>query len=284
MKRKKLGLTSLLVTAALYCTTSCDTREDWFKEEGEGATFVFQTGSRSDTLDLSGVRHIDYDLRLVRFEGSWAYSDTIDLNVIGYTNRVNLPSRVGNFTSVNSEGVMVKCHQNPDGDLNLYYAQGYINTYFFDSDTSAAVLGNTRLRVVLKDVFDNEYNCYVQVRVLGDCPPVPVLEVKAVDGKPMERTFSMKGSYDKDGSVVKYEYCFDGNTVNYRAGDNRFDFIEGKWQSGKAAYGGTYITATAIDEVNHAFQETGEHTVCYRCMDNLGAWSTWKKQSITINE
>lgn len=271
---------------AVCCSalSGCDTREDWFKKEGEGATFVFQTGSRSDTLDLSGVRHIDYGLRLVRFEGSWAYSDTLDLNVMGYSNRVNLPSRVDYITQDNSDEINVKCDMRPDGGMNLYYAKGYRNTYLFDSDTSAAVLGNTRLRAVLKDVFDNEYNCYVLVSVYGDCPPVPVLEVKAVDGKPMERTFSMKGSYDRDGSVAKYEYCFDGNTVTYRKTDNRFDFIEGVWQSGKAAYGGTYITATAIDEVNHAFQETGEHTVCYRCMDNLGAWSTWKKQTITITE
>ena len=62
----------------------------------------------------------------------------------------------------------------------------------------------------------------------------------------------------------------------------RFDLEEGPWQSGKAAYGGTYITATSLSSVNHSFQTTGEHTVYYRCMDDMGIWSMWYSKKINV--
>lgn len=287
MKRKKLGLTSLLVTAALYCTTSCDTREDWFKEEGEGATFVVVSGNRIDTIDCLSAKAIDYYLyhNFMNKSTKYAFSDSLYLDVYGITGKSTAATIVG----INSEkeyNTRVPLRTSWDGNEKMFfhYLYNLKEEDVFDSDTSAMVIASSLLRFEIKDIFDNIYALHVRVHLVGDCPPIPVLKVKEIAGHPKERTLSLADSYDKDGVVTKYEFCIDGNIASYKNYDNRFDEFSGVWQSGKAAYGGTYITATTISEVNHAFQETGEHIVYYRCMDNKGAWSTWKKEIINIVE
>lgn len=152
----------------------------------------------------------------------------------------------------------------------------------FASDTAPALITKPTMLVDLYLGLNDKRSFYFTVSLWGDCPPMPVLEVGAVDGHPMERVLSMAKSYDKDGFVQKYEFCIDGNIAPYNVKSPRFEAIEGVWQSGKAAYGGTYIVATALSEVRHAFQSEGEHTIYYRCMDNAGGWSTWKKETIEV--
>jgi hypothetical protein len=117
---------------------------------------------------------------------------------------------------------------------------------------------------------------------LGDIAPVPLLEIKDVDGNPMEKAFDLSKSYDKDGSVEKFEFCIDGEIVDYNS--PAFDCRQDLAPAGKGAYGGTYITSTSLREVKHAFQKEGEHVVYYRCMDNLGLWSLWYNVLITVNK
>lgn len=116
----------------------------------------------------------------------------------------------------------------------------------------------------------------------GPCPPTPKLDVIDVEGNPFEKILSMANSFDKDGEVMKYEFCIDGNVLPYKYSVNRFDFFEGMWQAGKSAYGGDYITATERSEIKYEFQTKGEHKVYYRCMDNLYVWSTWKCETVRI--
>lgn len=164
------------------------------------------------------------------------------------------------------------------------WANYQVHNHLFASDTAPALISKTMMVVDLNLGLYDKRNLYFTASLWGDCPPMPVLEVGAVDGHPMERVLSMAKSYDKDGFVQKYEFCIDGNIAPYNVQSPRFEEIEGVWQSGKAAYGGTYIVATALSEVRHAFQSEGEHTIYYRCMDNAGGWSTWREEIIIINK
>ena len=161
-----------------------------------------------------------------------------------------------------------------------------VSSNWFNNDGSAKELYKTTIAIVYhmdaESFYDPIRKVYVNLTVWSDNSPVPVLEVKPISGQPMARTLSMKESYDVDGEVKKYEYCIDGNVMQYTHNDLHFDLVSGYWQSGKAAYGGTYITATEMSEVNHVFQSKGTHNIYYRCMDDLGAWSKWELSTIEI--
>ena len=167
-----------------------------------------------------------------------------------------------------------------ENDYTLISGITHDEVQLFDSDTSARQLGYRYYIIVYGDLFWNEYPIRVKVNIIGNIAPIPVI---AISGEGMERKIDLGNSYDKDGSVSKYEVCIDGNIIEYRKNENRYEQREGYWQGGKAAYGGVYITATSINVFNHVFQETGKHTIYYRCLDNEGAWSTWKKEIITID-
>ena len=117
---------------------------------------------------------------------------------------------------------------------------------------------------------------------MGNITPIPVLEIKNVEGNTMEKTISLSKSYDKDGSVEKYEYCIDGEIRDYDF--PIYDCDPTGVPAGKGAYGGTYITSTEQSEIKHAFQKEGSHVVYYRCMDNLGLWSLWYNALITVKK
>lgn len=271
--------------------TGCDTRDDWFQKEGEGATFIIETGDRKDTIDIAGMRYVEYTVNLLRVEEMNIFSDTLNVKVQGLTNKTQLPSTIAHMyderDTQNTPSSMNFDHEaQPDGSWNLYYRYGYRSGFsLFQNDipaTEKPVIGYTHKRFMLKDIFNNEYYGFLRITFRGDCAPIPKLQVLDVEGKPMEKTLSLKGSRDPDGTITKYEYCIDGNIAKYRETDYRFETVKGVWQGGKAAYGGTYVTATSFDEINHAFQEAGEHTVYYRCMDNLGAWSMWEEEKVVI--
>lgn len=166
------------------------------------------------------------------------------------------------------------------------FEENCVSSNWFNNDGSARELYKTTIAIAYRMDGESHYDpirkVYVNLTVWSDNSPVPVLEVKPISGQPMARTLSMKESYDIDGEVQKYEYCIDGNVMQYTHNDLHFDLVTGVWQSGKAAYGGTYITATELSEVNHVFQSKGTHNIYYRCMDDLGAWSKWELSTIEI--
>lgn len=293
------------ILGALTCAiilSSCDTRDDWFKDNCEEVVFYFVCpDGRVDTLDGNNPHMLEYTMR-VDSVTSKAYLETIGYQVyceiLGEKQRVrpysihpiddpySLSVTIGEF-SVGGSYMF-----NRD-DYTTFGGSGEISNYhLFDSDTSAKQIGSAIFLEGFTDAFDNEYYIKIKINVIGNIPPIPIIEVS---GEGMERTISLKESYDKDGSVSKYEVCIDGNIVEYSMYDNRYEkydipsweggeriVLDQYWQGGKAAYGGTYITATSISVFNHVFQEPGKHTIYYRCMDNEGAWSTWRKEDIEV--
>lgn len=295
------------ILGALTCAfilSSCDTRDDWFKDNCEEVYFYFVCpDGRIDTVDGKKPHMLEYTTR-VDSVAMKAYLETIGYQVyceeLGEKYRIrpfsinpindphSLTVTVGEFTLGGSYMFNRDDYTSFGGSADL------TNCHLFDSDTSAKQIGNAIFLEGFMDKFDNEYYIKIKINVIGNIPPIPVIEVS---GDGMERMISLKESYDKDGSVSKYEVCIDGNIVEYSKNENRYEKFGAEWissrqlvapdqywQGGKAAYGGTYITSTSISVFNHVFQEPGKHTIYYRCMDNEGAWSTWKKEIVELDK
>ena len=287
-----LGLSAMMFV-------SCDTRENIFEEiEKNGVVVVKSADGRTDTLSFSqNNAKTNYDFHVERVDHGTMYFDTLWLDyffvrekvgeksfeniypprLLGTTDQLDLPI---SYPLEQGSNKWEGCNKWADYDLWITTNERH---GCFDSDTAAKKVSTIRLEQDLWVRWGHEVRVYFTVTLWGDCPPMPVLEVSDVEGHPMERVLSLKKSYDKDGEVKKYEYCIDGNVVEYQKTDDRFESKEGIWQGGKAAYGGTYIIATDKDEVKHAFQTEGRHMIYYRCMDNLGAWSTWRSEEISVN-
>ena len=294
------------ILGALTCAiilSSCDTRDDWFKDNCEEVYFYFVCpDGRIDTVDGQKPHMLEYTTR-VREVNTAIHLDTISFQTycetIGERKLIKPDSiyQTGkyswNFTHVGGFRIICEYIFNRDNYTTFLGAGESNDIQLFDSDTTAKQIGKVTYIGKYSDAFGNQYTIMIKLNVIGNIPPIPVIEVS---GDGMERTINLKQSYDKDGSISKYEICIDGNIVEYSKNDNRYEEFNARWvssklvapdqywQGGKAAYGGTYITATSINVFNHVFQEPGKHTIYYRCMDNEGAWSTWKEKTIEISK
>lgn len=283
---------------------SCDSREDWFAKNGEGATIVVKTSKfpgtpyhvqpesmeiyRCDTITPGDNKLLVYDVKLsdvLESSPGWLYlrSEKLHFDISGYGIKSNKSLYITDisYNSDNESPRLITNEISENDFRNLGFGGSTASlSQTLRSDTAATLLNSSDIYLHYEDVFGNKNTFHVKLHFWGDVPPIPVLDVENVDGNPMEKTLSMKGSYDKDGSIVKYEYCIDGNVIT-SYGNGTYD-ADTYARSGEGAYGGTYITATSLDEVKHAFQTAGEHTIYYRCMDNVGVWSAWKKKTINL--
>lgn len=296
--RKNLAL--IMIAVGLLGLSACDSREDWFDKNAPRPDLVVTIGDKVDTLTNSDSRIIEVDLHVKNLVDYCLYTDTVDLKISGLSDGKGVPLRhiftfcaeAGERKSISDkgDGYSYTCFitdndypRSPDvfKELNCkLHAQ--VGPYSFVSDTSARVETNTS-SFMIRDAFDEDYFYTVKINIIGDIPPTPVLKVQRLDYN-YEYNLSLEESYDRDGKVTKYEWCIDGNIVPYDVKDYRFEHKNGAWQAGQAAYGGKYVKATTINSISHNFQSPGEHTVYYRCMDNLGAWSMWYSQTINVEE
>lgn len=302
MKKDRLIMRYLsFILFLLIGLTSCDTREDWFAKEGEGATFIIKSCK-------TAIKDFEYDDKKYEFRNDTIYSDNssrvVEINLridkIEWTDDRYNPGFTydSELLNLDVEGLGQKVCRSQYSDRNVTtdrmepeFVIDYKNRFRFVSyhegapttsnDTiKAPVLNTAHMIMEVEDVFRNKYYCHIKINCLGDIAPMPVLEIKDIDGNPMEKVLSLSKSHDKDGKVVKYEYCIDSEVRMYEL--PTYDCDPKGVPAGKGAYGGTYITSTELSEVKHAFQKKGEHIVYYRCMDNLGLWSLWGYKIVTI--
>lgn len=297
---KQILVSAFGICLSVYGFTSCDSREDWFAKEGEGATFIIKSCKsawwedgvqyefRNDTVYSDNNRVVEYNVKvnevyLDKYDRKFNYaSECVHLDIEGLGGKVEMVKKFE-----------VDLKKNMTTDFPEPYIVHIQNTHWYNfrdlaglpttnTDTIAPIFNTAHVVIELEDSFRNKIYCHVKINCLGDIAPVPVLEIRDVEGNPMEKVFDLSKSYDKDGSVEKYEFCIDGEIVDYK--NPAFDCRQDLAPAGKGAYGGTYITSTTLSEVKHAFQNEGSHVVYYRCMDNLGLWSLWYNVLITVNK
>ena len=297
MKKDRLTMRYLsFILFLLIGFTSCDTREDWFAKEGEDVTFVVKTykvdrsylnenpdkyAFRNDTVYCHNSRVVTYDLQVIYLNSTGYGSLSLGIDIEGIGQKVENES--------GSEWSITSTYTSPELSCDYYGMEddrhkeihfvGLHEIPGVKNDTTAILLNTANIVMELRDAFRNKVYCHVKVNLWSDIPPIPVMEIKDIDESSMEKVLSLSKSYDKDGSISKYEYCIDGNVRDYKY--PKFE-IENDCCGGKGAYGGTYITSTEQSEIKHAFQKKGEHIVFYRCMDNLGLWSLWNSVTVTI--
>lgn len=308
----KIFRTIMGTVCCLLALASCDTRDELYTEDIRNGQCIIEINGHRDTVPgyySKGKDGVVYDLyprTLSAFMGYCEY-DTVDVKlyalVLGKEYRLDFyspfynPDDVTGNIDLKRGYDIVEYTDTPRGyQFHTFrlYTKIKISEQVsvFQSDTSSVLLGG-----YLEGLYhyglnrdmdpegqnDDEYfRAYINFRLWGPCPPTSVLDVVDVEGNPYEKRISMSRSHDKDGKVVKYEYCIDGNVRTYGPRDNRFDFFDGPWQAGQSAYGGDYITATEISEINYEFQTKGAHKIYYRCMDDMFIWSTWKCETIII--
>ena len=292
-----LGFILVLLTVL----SSCDSREDWFAREDDGATFIIKSSKsawmefdkkyefRNDTIYSDNNRVVELNVKINKIEwdddrynpGFLYSSESLYLDIEGFGQKISRSRH--SDRNVTTDRIEPHLTSHDEGSWFVFMNALGGSAPTTSNDTSKApVLNTAHVILELENAFQNKIYCHVKINCLGDIVPHPVMEIKDVDGSPMEKVLDLSKSYDKDGSVVKYEYCIDGEIVEYSL--PTFDCDPAGVPAGKGAYGGTYITSTEFSEVRHSFQTEGEHIVYYRCMDNLGLWSVWNNVLITINK
>lgn len=273
----------VLILVLLIGLSSCDSREDWFKENSEGPDLIVTVNGVTDTILKGESRCVTIDLHSIKLDDACLYTDTVNLNITGGD---GIPMSRAYFNGMPLQHMRDYCKTNGDTvtvSISHYYGVTEDVSYF-ESDTTAKLLETNKTEMWVVDAFDNREYYNIIINIYGPIPPTPVLKVEKLKDN-YEYVLSLEDSYDRDGKVQKYEWCIDGNIVSYSDTDNRFEYKrKGNWKAGQAAYGGKYITATALSSINHSFQTTGEHTVYYRCMDDMGIWSMWYSQKINVEE
>jgi len=262
---------------------SCDTREDWFEKNSDGPDLIVTINGKTDTIFKGESRSIIVDLHSKWIDRKVMYTDTVTLTIMGGNENAIVPMRRIHF-----EGLQLRMSDHYQSEANVvnamvshYYGVPTSGEVYFENDTSAVLLEVQKGQIWADDEFQNREYYNIIVNIYGPIPPTPFLQIEKLEEN-SEYRLSLDMSFDKDGKVSKYEWCIDGNIVSYSITDNRFEHVKGNWQSGKAAYGGTYITATTLSSINHSFQTAGEHTVYYRCMDDMGIWSMWYSEKINV--
>lgn len=271
------------ILVLLVGLSSCDSREDWFEHNSEFPDLIVDINGKTDTIRQGDLRKIVVNLKTTREDrGIIFFTDTINLTLKGIGEKGAFPLHGAQINGVKITGGYSEIRNDNELYMQLYRVFGDDEYNLFDSDTSACLLETCVGQIYMLDKFANEQYYTIEINTYGPIPPTPVLKTEKLAGE-YEYSLSLDDSYDKDGKVVKYEWCIDGNIVPYSVTDCRFDSRSNEvWKSGKAAYGGTYITATALSSVNHSFQTAGEHTVYYRCMDNMNLWSMWYSKKINV--
>lgn len=279
MKKSFIFLWSLLLLS------SCDSREDWFEKNSGVPDLVYTIDGVSDTIREGEERVIPVKVSL-HLKNEDLFSDTFSIDFSALNKNGIFPIDFVNPNEANqssSHDDFNVCTLFPESSNVKGFMTGDIRDLEvdpFSNGLETQYLGPYYHSITIYDVFRNEVYYNLEITIVKLDPPIPVLECSQI--RDMEYLLSMKKSSDRDGHITKYEWCIDGNIVKYNLTDNPFETIEGGWNSGKSAYGGTYITATELNSINHSFQEKGEHIVHYRCMDNSGIWSPWFSQSINI--
>ena len=275
------------ILVLLVGLSSCDSREDWFEHNSEFPDLIVDINGKTDTIRQGDLRKIVVNLSSMSFDkASIFFTDTVNMTLKGIKDNRIFPLDGTNF-DIRIHGSNYNIGDNKEVMIQLYDYYPYRLPSFYKADelyvadSVAHLLTTENGHMYAFDEFGNKQVYTIEVNIFGPIPPYPVLQIEKISGD-LEYKLSLEDSKDKDGNVVKYEWCIDGEIVPYDVKDYRLDHIEGNWQSGKAAYGGTYITATALSSVNHSFQTAGEHTVYYRCMDNMGIWSMWYSKKINV--
>lgn len=136
--------------------------------------------------------------------------------------------------------------------------------------------------------------------------PDQEIEVKKIDDlDALAYNFTIHATDLNGDSIVMYEYCFDfsesyvgvgeletlckpknegyiGQADNDIYKDKKPVGTDISISYGRLNYSSKLHYKTSLNSINVAFQSKGNHRIAYRCMDETGLWSPFKKYEFTI--
>lgn len=293
----------------IYFCVSCDTREDYFYEQGEPPKITVLESVSTDEVgeNSSGRQYVNTTLH-------WGDSSIISLDIqdpygkpysmsfeVDYVNLDNCLSEypyvitekyadLGKKTNYQLTDLLEITYDNHERQLKVVdkvesaeqfyqayqkvFPNGFWNTERSEKDMVITFVINIKNSIGVCSPF------YLHVNLKGNRFPMPKVSVE--DGQTyMEKKIIVDADCDPDGDeVVLYEYLIDGHPLGRRGYE--FEEEHPSPQSGRGGYDGTYVSTTR-NCIFHAFQSLGEHVIAVRCKDRWGFWSDWEKKVVMIN-
>lgn len=295
MKMKYLFIAVSAIATLATLLSSCDTRDDYYYEHCDEPIVNFNWNKNDTTMDEEHSKFIIVDL-------NWGEEADIDFSFVDQYGEISDLSCVGTggsncsyYYDVNNgcfnedhlsfsfdkqnRNIHIKELTKDAKDIYTFQKKKHPDSYI-DLLNSFDTYAQMRLKLKIKNILGKEGFANLLLRIHDNRMPEPYIIVEDTENQ-LEKKITVKCT-DPNEQILYYEYCINGEVCdNYGYGfDDKFNL---NINAGDAAWNGTYITATRLSSINHAFQVfDGTNTIYVRCQDNWGCWSKWVKKNITI--
>lgn len=289
----------MIVVSALLA--SCDSRDDYFHEQGEAPVveLLKEDGQEFETTS-DGKQYLKVPL---------SFGDTARLKLkvsdpYGKTLKASImldKSNMSPFALYNDPIYL-------EGNLEKYELSDKLTVKYDNTIQELLIIDNIKtakdLEMLGKNLkeeeesnnttnFNFKYNLivkisnligvstpfFVQLNLKGNQPPEPVFDLIPLGNN--EYTIIVDAKDPNGDKVVLYEYAFDSSIFG-KCG-YEYSTQENVPSAGRGAYNGVYIT-TQLNSVKHAFQSSSSHTIAVRCKDEWNCWSSWYVKFVTTED
>jgi len=290
--KNKFVIALALFLGLIFIVSSCDTRDDYFYEHCDEPVISFVADGDSS---YQGSKFIVINLKWgetksLYFDFFDKYGGVTDFEIEAltygdgdYTDPAGFDDTIepGKLFPFNEEFVGIQLDKEQKimtfTDKTVSALSHLKDGYIYDYG------GSYRIYLLVKNKLGKPGYANIFIHFTGNNYPNPEIFIEDTDNN-LEKEILVAGN-DPDGDeILKYEYCIDGTICNNARGYEVNGYLSRPTvESGKAAYNGTYITATSNYYITHAFQYTGKHTINVRCQDKWGLWSDWVTKKINID-
>ena len=262
---KKLIFGSLCAIVLLLA--ACENRSDVFKDNNTAPIILLADNEHmdlaNDTFRLD-MRYGEERILYYEYNDEYAVKDSLLFGIITHEGKQNalLARRIAHTNKIKIESLLPV-------------------TTLTDTTTKATI------QVGLEDYYQLQGSAWIKVSIHANQPPIPAFSITQKEG--MEYRIDALSTCDPEkDAIVAYEFVIGSqdaselvfNQIGYETED--FNPYVPNANAGRAAKGGTYITATPIYSIYHIFQAPGTYSVSVRAKDVLGLWSKWSTQQVEV--
>lgn|GEM_PF-2194825 len=317
MRKFELFRKVFVLCGVFFCFASCDTRDDYILEHCDEPVITLVNPEKWGSEEIFNQKYVAVDLSWgdsveldFNFEDKYGISGDFSYEIKGSLNSTALYEYYTDgsdeyddvYKTVESVGNHLSVEMDSDNRKIIIKEKTKSAEYFYeklapywtvsvsnpiDMSSGGTALVSARITLKIKNKIGKEGLFYVYLQVWANRAPTPnFVFVADSDNNMIKGVKAVCEDIDGD-EIVAYEYNFDGEVFSPFT-DERYDFVNkstvNNVKTGDAAYGGVYLTATALPYVKHVFQEEGEHVVHVRCKDSWGLWSEWCSKKIKISK
>ncbi|MBQ1176519.1 MAG: PKD domain-containing protein [Paludibacteraceae bacterium] len=262
---KKLIFGGLLAIVMLFA--ACENRSDVFKNNNTAPIILLADNEHmdlaNDTFRLD-MRYGEERILYYEYNDEYTVKDSLLFGIITHEGKQNalLARRIAHTNKIKIESLLPV-------------------TTLTDTITKATI------QVGLEDYYQTQGSAWIKVSIHPNQPPTPSFIITQKEDREFRINAYNSTDPEKD-AIVAYEFVIGSqdaselvfNQIGYETED--FNPYVPNANAGRAAKGGTYITATPIYSIYHIFQAPGTYSVSVRAKDALGLWSKWSTQQVEV--